>query len=167
VLRRERGQWRPVRAAREAGTETLRVVSAFTAAHAATLALALSGALALPQRWVESAIAASIVVAAADNLRPFLRAPRAAIAFGFGLVHGAGFASALAALELPGGSRALALVAFNLGVELGQLAIVAACLPLALAARRSALYPRLALAGGSAAIGSLAAVWLWQRAGGA
>ncbi|MBM4383086.1 MAG: HupE/UreJ family protein [Deltaproteobacteria bacterium] len=167
VVRREAGRWRAVESARAAALDVLRVVTAFTLAHSITLALAALDVVALPSRWVESAIAASIVLAALDNLRPFLRAPRWAIAFGFGLVHGLGFASVLIDLGLPAGARTLALVAFNAGVELGQLAIVAAFLPLALALRRSALYPRFALAGGSLAVAALASVWLWERAVGA
>ena len=167
ALRRVDGAWRPVLRARDGAFEVLRVVSAFTLSHSLTLALAALGLIALPARVVESAIAASIVLAALDNLRPFLRAPRWSIALGFGLVHGLGFASVLADLGLPSGARALALVAFNLGVEGGQLAIVAAFLPLALSLRRSALYPRFALTGGSLAVAALASVWLWERALGA
>ncbi len=167
ALRREGGAWQPVTRARDGAFEVLRVVSAFTLSHSITLALAALGLIALPSRLVESVIAASIVIAALDNLRPFLRAPRWSIAFGFGLVHGLGFASVLADLGLPQGARALALVAFNLGVEFGQFAIVAAFLPLALALRRSALYPRFAVAGGSLAVAGLASVWLWERALGA
>ncbi len=135
VVRRVNARWEPVAHAPDAARETVRVVSAFTLSHSLTLALAAFGAVAIPSRLVESAIAASIVVTALDNVRPFLRAPRAAVAFGFGLVHGLGFASVLAELGLPRGSRALALFGFNFGVELGQLAIVAAFLPLALAVR--------------------------------
>jgi hypothetical protein len=164
VARRGASVWRPVASAREAASETLRVVTAFTLAHSLTLALGALDVVALPSRLVESAIAASIVVTALDNLRPFLCAPRAGVAFGFGLVHGLGFAGVLAEVGLPAGSRALALLGFNLGVELGQLALVAAFLPLALAARGWRHYPRLALGGGSLAAGALACVWLWERA---
>jgi hypothetical protein len=164
VLRRGPGGWRPVERARSALSDVVRVVTAFTLSHSLTLALAVLGAIDLPSRLVESLIAASVLLAALDNLRPFLRAPRWAIALGFGLVHGLGFASVLAGLGLPPGARALALLGFNLGVELGQLAIVAAFLPLALMLRRGALYPRVVLAGGSAAVAALAGVWLWERA---
>jgi hypothetical protein len=167
VVRRDGRRWRAIARARDAARETLWVVSAFTLSHSLTLALGALGVVALPSRLVESAIAASIVLTALDNLRPFLPAPRSALAFGFGLVHGLGFASVLADLGLPRGARALALLGFNLGVELGQLAIVAVLLPLALALRGSALYPRVALAGGSLAITAIASVWLWQRALGA
>jgi hypothetical protein len=167
VVRRVDGRWRAVERARSAAQGALRTVSAFTLSHSITLALAALGVVMLPSRWVESAIAASIVLAALDNVRPFLCAPRWAIAFGFGLLHGLGFASVLVDLGLPRSARVLALVAFNVGVELGQVAIVAAFLPVVFALRRNALYPRFALAGGSLAVASLASVWLWQRALGA
>jgi hypothetical protein len=85
------------------------------------------------------------------------------VAFGFGLVHGFGFASVLTDLGLPQGTLVLALVGFNLGVEAGQLAIVALFLPLAYALRRTWLYRRVIFVGGSALIALLAAVWLLER----
>jgi hypothetical protein len=113
-------------------------VSAFTVAHTATLALSTQGVLSLPPRVVEPLIALSIVYVAVENvLTDRLRPWRIALVFAFGLLHGLGFAGALQALGLPEGERATALLAFNVGVELGQLAVV---LPawglLALAARR-------------------------------
>lgn len=167
VMQRVGGAWRPVPRGRDAARETLRVVTAFTLSHSLTLALGALGAIALPSRFVEAAIAASIVITALDNVHPFLRAPRTAVAFGFGLVHGLGFASVLTDLGLPVASRAIALLGFNLGVEFGQLAIVGVVLPLALGLRRAALYPPLALAGGSLIVSAIASVWLWQRALGA
>jgi hypothetical protein len=86
------------------------------------------------------------------------------VAFGFGLVHGFGFASVLADLGLPRDTLVLALVGFNVGVELGQLAIVVPFLPLAWALRRSALYRRGVMVGGSLLIAALAALWLVERA---
>jgi len=85
------------------------------------------------------------------------------VAFLFGLVHGFGFASVLADLGLPQGALAVALVGFNVGVELGQLAIVAAFLPLAYAMRRTWFYRRAVLVGGSLLIALLAAIWLVER----
>jgi hypothetical protein len=113
---------------------------------------------------VESTIAASVVLAALNNVWPLFQGRRWAVAFCFGLVHGFGFASVLADLGLPRDALALALVGFNLGVEAGQLAIVAAFLPLAFALRRSAFYRRVVLWGGSLAIAALAAVWFAERA---
>ena len=86
------------------------------------------------------------------------------MAFVFGLLHGFGFATVLADLGLPRSALALALVGFNVGVELGQLAIVAVFLPLAFALRRSAFYRRGVMVGGSLAIALLAALWFVERA---
>jgi HupE / UreJ protein len=85
------------------------------------------------------------------------------VAFVFGLVHGLGFANVLTELDLPKSALAVSLVSFNLGVEAGQLAIVATLLPLAYLLRRSWLYPRLVLGVGSSAIVAVAAVWLAER----
>jgi len=88
------------------------------------------------------------------------------VAFGFGLVHGFGFASVLADLGLPRDALVLALVGFNIGVELGQLAIVVLFLPSAYALRRTPLYRRWVMVGASLLIALLAAVWLVERAAG-
>ena len=81
----------------------------------------------------------------------------------FGLVHGLGFANVLTDLALPRPALAVSLVSFNLGVETGQLAIVAAFLPVAYLSRRSWLYPRLVLGAGSLSIVAIASVWLLER----
>jgi hypothetical protein len=120
--------------------------------------------VALPSRFVESAIALSVVLAALNNVFPVVAHGRWLAAFGFGLLHGFGFAGALQDLGLPTGSLALSLAGFNVGVELGQLAIVAVFLPLAFVVRASAAYRRWTLAGGSAAIAGIASVWLVERA---
>jgi hypothetical protein len=142
----------------------LKVVTAFTVAHSITLSLATLGVISLPSRLVESAIAASVVLAAINNIRPVVYGGRWILAFAFGLIHGFGFASVLTDLGLPQGSLLLALVAFNLGVEVGQLAIVALFLPLAFAARDTLFYRRAILVGGSSCVAMIAALWLVQRA---
>jgi hypothetical protein len=151
--------------ARTVVVEILRVVTAFTAAHSLTLALAASGYVPIPTRLVELTIAASVLLAALSNLVP--NAPRigAKLAFAFGLVHGFGFANALG--DLAGGESALlaSLAGFNLGVELGQLAVVAALLPLLFFARRFAASRFAVNALGSAACAALAIVWLAERLG--
>jgi HupE / UreJ protein len=111
-------------------------------------------------------IAASIIVAALNNLWPRVIGRLWMVAFGFGLMHGFGFASVLADLGLPRDALVVALVGFNVGVELGQLAIVIVFLPLAYALRRSAFYRRWVMVGGSVLISLLAAVWLVERASG-
>lgn len=148
---------------RAAAIDVLKVVTAFTLAHSITLTLASMHVLALPSRWVESAIAASVVVAALNNIFPLFRGKRPHAAFVFGLIHGFGFASVLADLGLPQGAMALSLAGFNIGVELGQLAIVAVFLPLAYLSRRTWFYKQL-MTTGSAAIALIAAVWLFERA---
>ncbi len=163
VLWRSGGQWAPVPGFRPAFTEVVKVVTAFTLAHSVTLSLAVLKVIALPSRWVESAIAASVLLAALNNLYPLVTSRRWLVAFGFGLVHGLGFASVLLDLGLPRGSLALALLAFNLGVEGGQLAIVTAFLPLAYGVRHTMFYARMVFQGGSLAIMLLAALWLMER----
>jgi HupE / UreJ protein len=157
-------RWHPVDAFASAFWEVLKVVTAFTLAHSITLSLATLGVLSLPSRAVESAIAASVVLAALNNVRPVFTGRRWMVAFGFGLIHGFGFASVLGDLGLRQGTLLLALVGFNAGVEVGQLAIVAAFLPLAYGLRRSWFYRRLVMAGGSLLIAAVAALWFAERA---
>jgi len=144
--------------------QVARVVTAFTVAHSITLGLAAFEVVRLPSRWVETAIAASVAVAALNNLIPFLRDRTWQVAFGFGLIHGFGFAGVLADLDLPRSGFARGLLGFNLGVEVGQLAIVAAFLPVAYVLRHSWFYRRIALQGGSLAITGVATLWTLQRA---
>ncbi|MCE3263828.1 MAG: hypothetical protein K0R43_2907 [Pseudoduganella sp.] len=147
--------------------QVLKVVTAFTLAHSVTLTLAALQVANLPSRLVEATIAASVVAAALNNLFPLVRRRLWLAAFAFGLVHGFGFAGVLAGLGLPQGAAALALAGFNIGVEAGQLAIVAAFLPLAWLMRTSWLYRRVLLQGGSAAIALVGVGWLGERALGA
>ncbi len=155
--------WRPVGKFRPAFIDVLRIVTAFTVAHSITLTLATLGLLAPPSRLVESSIALSVVLAALNNVWPLFHARRWMVAFCFGLIHGFGFASVLQDLGLPREALVLALVGFNLGVEAGQLAIVAVFLPLAFAARRTRFYRRGVLVGGSLLIALVAGIWLAER----
>ncbi len=158
------GTWRPAARFSDTFWDVFKVVTSFTIAHSITLSLAALSVIALPSRLVESVIALSVVLAALNNLWPVVAARRWAVAFSFGLIHGFGFASVLADLGLPQGALLLALVGFNLGVEAGQLAIVAAFLPLAYVLRSSGFYRRLVFGGGSAVIALVALVWLAERA---
>jgi hypothetical protein len=157
-------RWEPAPTFRTAFWDVVRIVTAFTVAHSITLSLATLGLVSLPSRLVESAIAASVVLAALNNVWPVLHERRWIAAFVFGLIHGFGFASVLADLGLPQGTLALALVAFNVGVEFGQLAIVLAFLPIAFLLRRTRLYQRGVLVGGSAVIVLIATLWFVERA---
>ena len=142
----------------------LRIVTAFTVAHSITLALAAFDVLNPPSRGVESIIAASVVLAALNNLYPVVREGRWKITFVFGLVHGFGFAGALKDLGLTLGALALPLFGFNLGVELGQLAIVAIFMALVWTLRDTRAYRSAGLRAGSTAIAVLASAWLVERA---
>jgi hypothetical protein len=164
VLVRRGGRWAPAASFRASFVDVAKVVTAFTAAHSITLSLAALGVVSLPSRWIESAIALSVVLAALNNLFPVVAGGRWLAAFGFGLLHGFGFAGALQDLGLPTSGLALSLAGFNIGVELGQLAIVAAFLPLAFRLRATIAYRRVLLGAGSAAIATVAAVWLVERA---
>ena len=163
VLWRRGGQWVAVADFRGAFWNVLKIVTAFTVAHSITLSLAALSVIQLPTRLVESTIAASIVIGAVNNIRPVIHARLWMVAFAFGLIHGFGFASVLADLHLPQGALLRSLVGFNLGVELGQLAIVAMFLPLAFLLRGTHLYRRYTLGVGSFAIAALATVWMAER----
>jgi HupE / UreJ protein len=111
------------------------VVSAFTLAHSITLALAAFSIFAPSPRLVEPAIALSIAYVGVENLFVKDASKRWRITFPFGLIHGFGFAGALREIALPRAQVPIALVSFNLGVELGQLGVLSILLPLTLAAR--------------------------------
>ena len=158
-----RTRWRPSQDLRPALANVLKVVTAFTVAHSITLALSVLDVVNPPSRWVESTIAASVVLAALNNLWPLISEARWRLTFLFGLVHGFGFASALKDAGLAKGALVGPLVGFNVGVEIGQLCIVAVVLPLAWSLRRTRTY-RGAFAAGSLAIAGVAGLWLVQRA---
>ena len=140
----------------------LKVVTSFTVAHSITLALAAFHVVELPGRLVEAGIALSIIYIAVENLffQKFDR--RWIITFFFGLVHGFGFASALQEVHLPRQLLATALFSFNLGVETGQLCIVALLLPGLLYMSRLR-FNTVIVKGCSAVIFVLGSFWLWQR----
>jgi hypothetical protein len=164
VLVRRQHRWEAVPMAAPAFASIVKVVTAFTLAHSITLSLAAFDVIRLPGRLTESVIAASIIVAALNNVFPRVTEGRWRIAFAFGLLHGFGFASVLAEMGLPKEARLVSLVAFNLGVEAGQLAVVLAVMPVAYLMRSTAFYRRGVMPWGSSAIAGLALVWLAQRA---
>jgi hypothetical protein len=158
AFRPPRGAWHPV------ALDLAKILSAFTVAHGLSLAAAVTGLVDLPSRLVESLIALTIVLAAIDNLRPWLPGPRAAVVFVFGLIHGLGFASALDPLDLPAATLALALLGFNLGIEAAQLMVALAFLGASAALHRLALCPPYALQAGSLAALAVAGAWFVERA---
>ena len=157
--------WQAAQQARPVVLDVLAVVTAFTVAHSITLGLTITGWLTPPADLVEPAIALSVVLAALNNLLGFSALQRWRLALVFGLVHGFGFASVLLDLGLPTSSLLAALGGFNIGVELGQLAIVGVFLPLAWALRRTRVYRWGVVTGGSVAIVVLGVFWTLQRIG--
>jgi energy-converting hydrogenase Eha subunit E len=110
--------------------ELVKIITAFTVAHTITLILAALEIVTLPSRWIETGIAVTIMYVALENLWVKKTRHRWVLTFGFGLVHGFGFANVLSDLGLPTQGLVRSLVSFNVGVELGQIAIVLALLPL-------------------------------------
>jgi HupE / UreJ protein len=162
--RRQRVQ-EPHRQSAPVWIEVVQVVTSFTVAHSITLSLAALGILSFPARLVESAIAASVVFAALNNIRPMVTRRLWLIAFGFGLVHGLGFASVLADLALPRDALLLALLGFNLGVEVGQLVLVGLFFGLVWALRRlDVIWPQWATPLPASVIAIVAAIWFIERA---
>ncbi|HUS28252.1 MAG TPA: HupE/UreJ family protein, partial [Kofleriaceae bacterium] len=147
--------------AKEVAREVFEIVTAFTLAHSITLVISAVGLVTLPSRFVETAIAASVVAAALNNLVRVVDA-RWAGAFALGLLHGFGFSSVLVDLGLPSHELIGTLLGFNLGVELGQAAIVVAVLPVLYAIRKTFAY-RALLFGGSGAVVVIATIWTYQR----
>jgi hypothetical protein len=156
--------WAPAQRFADTFWDVFKVATSFTVAHSITLSLAALSVIVLPSRLVESMIALSVVLAALNNVWPLVHGRRWLVAFGFGLIHGFGFASVLADLGLPREVLLLALVGFNIGVELGQLAIISVFLPVAYASRATWLYRRVVFVGGSASIACITALWLVERA---
>lgn len=164
VVYRWRGHWRVRRETGVAVREVAGIVTAFTLGHSLTLAISALGLVSLPSRLVETLIALSIVVAGINVFRPLLGGRRYLMGMAFGLVHGFGFAGVLADMIGPGVSRLVALAAFNLGVEVAQLAIVVVVVPALFAIRRTPFYQRLVLPAGASGIALLGLFWAGQRA---
>lgn len=168
VLRRVPGpagrwQWRPVEGIAQAVLPVAGIVTAFTAAHSITLGLAALKWASLPAGFIEPAIAATIVLAALDNLVPIFRGRRVPVTFAFGLIHGFGFAGVLGELNLPALDFVRALLQFNLGIEAGQLAIVLVAASSLYLLRRRPAYPAWVVRGGSVAAIVLGLLWFLER----
>ncbi|WP_201007385.1 HupE/UreJ family protein [Paenibacillus glycanilyticus] len=141
--------------------QILGVVTAFTAAHTVTLLLAGFGVIHLPGKLVESVIALSIIYVALNSiLNKNASKHNLFLAFGFGLIHGCGFAATLSEMRLDGGQMAASLLTFNVGIEFGQLMIVLLLYPVIHYARRI----RWTMPAMSATISVFGLIWLIQRA---
>jgi hypothetical protein len=145
--------------------DLLKIITAFTVAHTLTLALAVLQIVRLPPQLVEIGIALTIMYVAAENLWSRDTAHRWLLTFGFGLVHGFGFASVLRELGLPSGGLARSLLSFNLGVEAGQIAIVGTLWPVLWWINRQPWSPRFRI-GFSIVLLSLGAAWCFERVAG-
>ena len=140
------------------------IITAFTLAHSITLALAALDIVSLPIAWVETVIALSIGLAALNVAWPILGHKTWKLAFGFGLVHGFGFASVLGDLTSGVSGLAVALAGFNLGVELGQLALLAVGFPALYYLGKNRMYQKGAVPVMLAGIGAISLFWVVQRA---
>jgi len=139
-------------------------ISAFTVAHSVTLALSMTGIASLPSRVVEPLIALSITYVAVENICVRKLTPwRSAVVFAFGLLHGMGFAGVLRELGMPKGQFASALVGFNVGVEFGQLAVVAIAFLVLGWFRHRPWYRKRMIRPISLAIALVGAYWVFQR----
>lgn len=166
VLRRQGREWIAAPRLMPALRDTAAMVTAFTLAHACTLTLAAVGVISPPARWVESAVAATVLFAGLNNLTPMVYRELFWLAGLFGFIHGAAVASALVELGLPPGARVWALLAFNLGVEAAQLSVLCVVIPPSFVLRRSPWYRRLALIPGSLCVTLTGLAWLLERGAG-
>lgn len=143
--------------------DILKVVTAFTIAHSITLILATLQILVLPSDLVESVIALSVAITGNNIIFPMFRGHGWKIAFGFGLIHGFGFAGVLGDLTLPTHLFVSSLLSFNIGVEIGQLVIVALLVPVLLLLNRSVITRRLTLIASGMIITGFGVLWLAER----
>lgn len=164
VLRRQDGRWVPVPTFKQAFWNILKIVTLFTIAHSITLSLAALDFIRLPSRLVESIIALSIVVVAANNLCPKFNEKSWVLIVLFGLFHGLGFASVMGVLPFRIAEVVKVVLGFNIGVEIGQVVIVLICFPVLFLLRKWLWYNRAILVGGSIVVGLVAAYWFVERA---
>ena len=156
-------RWQPADDLRTVLIRVVTIVTAFTVAHSVTLSIAALDVFTLPSRVVESIIALSIGIAAIHLVRPNWRTHALGVVLAFGLFHGFGFASVLGELRIPEEYLVWSLLGFNIGVELGQLAIVIVVLPVLFLLRNTAFYTRIVLPWGAAALILISAYWLFER----
>lgn len=156
-------RWMPHQSFRSALWNVVKIATVFTVSHSVTLCLAALGVVTLPPTLVEAIIALSIGVVAILNMFPKLHRHILSIVFIFGLFHGFGFANVLEPLGLTPAGKVVGLAAFNIGVEIGQVAIILAAFPILWVLRQWRLYPPLAFRLGTVALVFLATVWFLER----
>jgi hypothetical protein len=162
VLERKNKQWQAITSVKVILTNTVWIISAFTLAHSLTLTATALGWLSPSSRWVELGIALSVLFAGLNNIWPLVLR-LAWLTFAFGLLHGMGFAGVLGELGLPADQQLLSILAFNLGVEIGQLAILAILLPVLILLRQTKFYSKSLMPAGSLLIALMAVQWSIER----
>jgi hypothetical protein len=155
-------KWHAIASRKSILHRTLWVISAFTLAHSITLSGTALGWLPSFGSWIEVVIAASILFNVVNNICPLIHR-LGLITFAFGLIHGMGFAGALAELGFPEQQQVVSVLAFNVGVELGQIAILLVCLPVLIFARNKLTYQKYVMPSVSILIGLLAIYWVIER----
>ena len=163
VLILQNNIWRPNNSLKATIIDVLKIVTAFTIAHSITLSLSILGVISLESWLIESLIAFSVILAGINNIFPLVKKRIWILVFIFGLIHGMGFASVLNELELANSSKLITLLGFNIGVELGQIAIVATLVPLIYLLREKRFYQPFVLKFGSFLIVVMGAVWFYER----
>ena len=143
--------------------KVLKIVTAFTIAHSITLALSVLDIVTTNIQFVEIAIALSVLFTALNNLFVFMKTKIWMLAFGFGLIHGFGFANVLKEMTLNARELVSSLLGFNLGVEIGQLAILIAVVPLLFLVRNSKFYRYVILYGFSTLAALISILWAYER----
>ncbi|MEM6254390.1 MAG: HupE/UreJ family protein [Cyanobacteria bacterium P01_D01_bin.156] len=164
LWRQQQDAWQPVGKLSTAFVYIVKVATAFTVAHSITLCLATFQIVQVPSRIVESVIAASIGLAAVDIFYPIFRGRSWLLVFLFGLFHGFGFADVLDQLGVTSRHAALSLFGFNLGVEIGQLAIIAVIFPLLYVLRTQRFYASFVMKAGALLLGMISLYWFIERA---
>jgi hypothetical protein len=162
VLERKHDAWVKIAQTRRIIINTACLLTSFTLAHSLTLSATAMNWISFNSSWVELGIALSVLFTAMNNLLPLITR-MGILTFAFGLLHGMGFASVLLEVGLPAQTQLLSILSFNLGVEIGQLLILALVLPLLLVLRHFAAYPRYVMPASSVLIGIMAMNWAIQR----
>ncbi len=165
VVKNQGGRWVPVDGIKAAFINTLKIVTIFTVAHSITLTLAALDLVNVPAAIVETIIALSIIAMALKNLFPSLSHHSWILIFVFGLFHGLGFASVMGDLQFRVGFLERILIMFNIGVEIGQLIIVAVLLPILFWMRKKAFYQPVMLKGLSILTIVISIWWVLERTG--
>ena len=161
-LYRDKGEWKGIESPRSIIKNTLWIVTSFTIAHSITLSGTALGIIPTMGSWIEVVIAASILFNVINNIFPFVK-KLSLITFVFGLIHGMGFAGALSELGLSNEHQLLSVVGFNLGVEIGQIAILVVLLPILLMLRKNRAYCWYGVQFLSVIVGALAVYWVLDR----